>query len=179
MTIWIEIWNYVLQYTGWPITRFIARHRGAYTTWLANINKLKSQCRARWHGLLLCPIDWTNWSAIRCQLRFSDTNYPVWLPLPRPSPSISSSPFNSCRPSLQAVCAVSAVFTLPCSPLGLERYQTRHPIPNNIGLSQCQYPIPIQYQYLCVMKRCIECKSKTVQINLLCILESRAVTNLT
>jgi len=27
--------------------------------------------------------------------------------------------------------------------LGLERYQARHPIPNNIGLSQCQYPIPI------------------------------------
>jgi len=30
--------------------------------------------------------------------------------------------------------------------LGLERYQVRHPIPNNIGLSQCQY------QYWCVMK---------------------------
>ena len=29
------------------------------------------------------------------------------------------------------------------SQLGLEQYQTRHPIPNNTGLSQCQYPIPI------------------------------------
>jgi len=27
--------------------------------------------------------------------------------------------------------------------LGLERYRERHPIPNNIVLSQCQYPIPI------------------------------------
>ena len=27
--------------------------------------------------------------------------------------------------------------------VGLERYQTRHTIPNNIGLSHCQYPIPI------------------------------------
>jgi len=27
--------------------------------------------------------------------------------------------------------------------VGLERYQARHPIPSNIGLSHCQYPIPI------------------------------------
>ena len=56
--------------------------------------------------------------------------------------------------------------------LGLERHQTRDPIPNNIGLSQCQY------QYRCVMKHWIECKSKTVQVNILYVLESELEFNL-
>jgi len=51
-----------------------------------------------------------------------------------------------------------------------------------------QYPIILaylnansqcQYQYRCLTKHWIECKSKTVQVNILYILESRAVTNLT
>jgi len=56
------------------------------------------------------------------------------------------------QPSVLGLLHVYACFALSlqymfcahiCYLIGLERYQTRHPIPNNIGLSQCQYPIPV------------------------------------
>jgi len=104
---WIEISNYVLRYTS----HFIARHNGTYTASLAytGLNKLKSrrwpQC---WHGLLLCPVDGTN----RFKPQPSVTLITWCGHSPSSAPSISSSPFNSCRPSPQALCALSAMFTL-------------------------------------------------------------------
>jgi len=56
----------------------------------------------RWHGLLLCPVDWTKRFKPPVANCFSDTNYPVWsaywLPLPRPS--VSSSLHHSIAASL-------------------------------------------------------------------------------
>ena len=66
--------------------------------------------------------------------------------------------------------------------LSLDRVRT---IPNKAP--NTQYPTILaypnantqyQYQYRCVMKHYIECKSKTVQVNILCILESRVLSRI-
>jgi len=63
------------------------------------------------------------------------TKFKVW------DPSMHER-MHTCRISTETQC-IQPYYTGRGRKIGLERYQTRHPIPNNIGLSQCQYPMPI------------------------------------